>query len=227
MVSNLNNYFVVLKKSPFFTGIEEAEMNTMIQCLNADIKKYRKDEFIFRQGDYVRSLGMVLKGRVHIVQEDFWGNRNILTQIDPGQIFAETYACLNKKELRVDVIAEEEAEILFLDMQKVIGVCGSACRFHTILIRNLLDVLAGKNLMLTTKIGHVMQRSTREKILSYLSEQSLLAHASEFIIPFNRQELADYLSVDRSALSNELSKLSKEGLIEYKKNKFRLYEENT
>lgn len=226
MLLNLNNYFAIMKMSPLFVGIEESEMDTMLPCLSADIKKYKKDEFIFRQGDYVRSLGMVLKGRAHIVQEDFWGNRNILTQIDPGQIFAETYACLNKKELRVDVIAEEDVEILFLDMQKVIGVCASACRFHTILIRNLLDVLAGKNLMLTTKIGHVMQRSTREKILSYLSEQSQLAHTSEFIIPFNRQELADYLSVDRSALSNELSKLSKEGMIEYKKNKFKLYSNN-
>lgn len=223
MALNLKNYFIIMKKSSLFAGIEENEIDAMIQCLSADIKKYKKDEFIFRQGDYIRSLGMVLKGRAHIVQEDFWGNRNILTQIEPGQIFAETYACLNERELRVDVIAEEETEILFMDMQKVIGVCASACRFHSMLIRNLLNVLAGKNLMLTTKIGHVMQRSTRDKILSYLSEQSLSAHSSEFIIPFNRQELADYLSVDRSALSNELSKLSKEGIIDYKKNKFKLY----
>lgn len=227
MPFDTSNYITIMKKSPLFAGIEEKEMNTMIHCLSAAIKKYKKDEFVFRQGDTVRSLGMVLKGRAHIVQEDFWGNKNILTQIEPGQIFAETYACLNEKELRVDVIVEEDTEILFMDMQKVTRVCESACRFHSILIRNLLAVLAGKNMMLTMKMGHMMQRSTREKVLSYLSEQSQLAHATEFILPFNRQEMADYLSVDRSALSNELSKLHREGMITYKKNKFKLYKVNT
>lgn len=218
----MKEYFEIIKRSPLFAGIEEDETEEMFRVLGAYIQSYKKEEFIFRMGEHVHLLGMVLYGDVHIVREDFWGNRNILTEIGPGQIFAETYACLRFEELGVDVVAADKAEVLFLDIYKVTGANGEESRFHNLLVRNLLDVLAGKNLMLTAKMGHIMQRSTREKLLSYLSEQSRKAHSPEFIIPFDRQQMADYLSVDRSAMSKELGKLRKEGIISFDKNKFKL-----
>lgn len=216
----MKGYNKIIKENPLFTGIEEDEIEEMFHALGAYVETYEKEEFIFRMGEHVDLLGIVLRGNAHIVKEDFWGNRNILTKIGPGEIFAETYACLHSEELGVDVIAAEKSEVLFLNIYKVTGMHKAEERFHHILIRNLLDVLAGKNLMLTSKMGHMTQRSTREKILSYLSEQSRKAHSAQFIIPFDRQQMADYLSVDRSALSKELSKLQKEGLIAYEKNRF-------
>lgn len=216
----MEKYYEIIKRSPLFAGIEEHETEMMFRALGAYVEDYEKEEFIFRIGDQVRLLGMVLKGDVHIVREDFWGNRNILTEIGPGQIFAETYACLQSEELGVDVVASERTEVLFLDIYKVTGMEEEKSRFHGILIRNLLNVLAEKNLMLTGKMGHIMQRSTREKILSYLSEQSRKAHSPEFTIPFDRQQMADYLSVDRSAMSKELGRLRGEGIISFEKNKF-------
>ena len=165
---------------------------------------------------------MVLSGSVHIVKEDFWGNRNIVTEIGPGQIFAESYACTPGAALGVSVVAAEAAAVMFMNVRRVLTTCSSACEFHSRLLRNLLSVLAEKNLRFNDKLTHMAQRTTRQKLLSYLSAESMRLGSPEFDITFNRQQLADYLSVDRSAMSGELSKMRDEGLLDFYKSHFRL-----
>lgn len=218
------DYSMTLKKSPLFRGVEPEEIRSMLSCLNANEGTYKKGEFIFRNGDRLNTMGLVLSGSVHIIKEDFWGNRTIIGIASAGRLFGETYACVQSEPLEVGVVAAETAEILFLDARRIITVCTSACEFHTRLIQNLLSVLAEKNLMLTKKMEHMARKTTREKLLSYLSEQSLKQGSPVFEIPFNRQQLAEYLAVDRSAMSSELGKLRDEGILTFNKNKFHLLE---
>jgi CRP-like cAMP-binding protein len=220
----MKKYLNVIKKSPLFSGVGEYELMSMLTCLSARMEHYRKNQFVFRRGESVSALGMVLSGSVHVIKEDFWGNQTILGMASAGQLFAETFS-LQAEPLGVSVIAMEQSEVLFLDVRKITTSCSSACEFHTKLIRNLFSVLAEKNLLLTKKLEHMAQRTTREKLLSYLSAESQKSGSPAFEIPFNRQQLADYLSVDRSAMSNELCKLRKEGVLVFQKNSFELKEQ--
>lgn len=217
----------LLEQTLLFSGIEPQEIHTMLNCLSPVKQHYKKGNFIFQSGEKIHAMGMVLSGAVHIIKEDFWGNRTIISEASAGSLFGEVYACTFSSPAEVSAIAAESCEILFLNVGKVMNVCTSACTFHTRLIHNLLSVLAEKNLMLTRKMEHMSKKTTREKLLSYLSAESLKKGTPSFEIPFNRQQLAEYLSVDRSAMSNELSKLRDEGLLTFYKNKFCLLAENT
>ncbi|WP_077610376.1 Crp/Fnr family transcriptional regulator [Clostridium sp. Marseille-P2415] len=221
----MEEYLPVLKKSSLFSGVRPDEINAMLKCLSARQKHFKKEEFIIRSGDYIHSVGMVLSGTALIIQEDFWGRRTIISEVMPGTLFAETYACLSSLPIEMSVISDSECDVLFLDFNKILTVCTSACTFHTRLIQNFLSSIARRNLTLTKKMQHMSKKTIREKLLSYLSAESLKSNASTFDIPFNRQQLADYLSIDRSALSNELSKLQAEGILTYKKNRFTLKED--
>lgn len=214
--------FRLLKKSLIFKGLEEKEIENIVKCLKTDIKEYEKDERVFYLGEKIQTMGLVLSGSVHVIKEDYWGNRVIVAEISEGDLFGETYACLGDVPLAVDVVASKKTGIMLLDVKKLFTTCASNCTFHEKVITNLVMALAQKNLMLTRKMEHISRRTTREKLLSYLSEWSMKTGASEFDIPFNRQQLADYLSVDRSAMTNELGKLRNEGILECKKNHFRL-----
>ncbi|NLH00631.1 MAG: Crp/Fnr family transcriptional regulator [Clostridiales bacterium] len=216
----MKKYFNIIKKSPLFSGVSDEELEIMLKCLSASIQDYSKGQFILRSGDNVSSVGMVLSGSVHIIKEDFWGNRNIISASAPGQLFAETYAFAHGAPLNVSAVAEEPSTVLFFDAHRILTVCSSACGFHTKLIRNLLSVFAEKNLILNEKLTHMTQRTTREKLLSYLSSEAVRHGSPSFEIPFNRQQLADYLSVDRSSMSNELCKMRDEGILSFKKNSF-------
>lgn len=217
----MRKYLDVIKSSRLFRDIDDGEIEAMLSCLSVSSREYAKNEFILRAGERSGSIGLVLAGAVHIIKEDFLGNRNIISEAQPGEIFAESYACVPGAPLGVSAAAAERSEVMFMDVSRVLTVCGSACAFHARLMRNLLAVLAEKNLQFSEKLTYMTQRSTRQKLLAYLSAESLRRGAREFEIPFNRQQLADYLSVDRSALSGELSKLRGEGLLDYRKNKIR------
>ena len=212
----------LIKHAALFDGIDEGEIASMMNCLSAATAKYKKEQIIYRVGDATTMVGVVLSGRAYVVKKDFWGNRSILSEISAGQLFGETYALMPSAPLEVSVAAAEACEVLFLDVRRILTTCSSACEFHARLIRNLLTVTAQKNLLLTRKLEHMAQRTTREKLLSYLSAESQRQKASSFEIPFNRQQLADYLSVDRSAMSNELCKLRDEGILVFEKNRFQL-----
>lgn len=208
-----------------FRGIEAEDIDAMLSCLSAEFKKFQKGQMIYRAGETTDMVGVILSGRVHIFKDDFWGDRSILSEIGLGDIFGETYAELPSVELEVNVMATEDSEILFLNVGKIMTTCSSSCRFHSRLIHNLLAVTAQKNLMLTRKMEYMAQRTIREKLLTYLSAESQRSGSPRFEIPFNRQQLADYLSVDRSAMSRELCRLRDEGVLEFNKNCFELNKE--
>ena len=214
-----------LKKTSLFRGTSEDELPTLLDCLRPSVRDYAKNEIILRQGEDVTAIGMVISGRAQVIEEDFWGNRNILADIWPGDLFAESYAFLPGELLRVSVIAQQSSRILLVDSRRMLENCSNSCRFHTRLIQNVLAESARKNLALTRKLSHMSKRTTREKLLSYLSGQSLAAGSETFEIPFNRQQLADYLCVDRSAMSNELGKMRDEGLLTFDRSSFHLNSE--
>lgn len=211
-----------LSQTALFQGISLEEIQKMLNCLGAEKKKFGKTDIIYHAGDKIQSMGMVLSGRVHIENDDLWGNKSMLDNIEPGAVFAETYACVPEEPLMVNVVAAEASEILFLNVRQLIQTCSNVCTYHSQLIQNLLMISAQKNLNLSRRIFHTSSKSIRGRLLSYLSFQARHQGKSEFIIPFNRQQLADYLSVDRSALSNELSKMQKDGLLKVNKNCFSL-----
>ena len=210
----------VLRTSGIFSGISEEETEKMLHCLEVRPETFQKDEYILRAGDRVEAFGLVITGKVLIIQEDFWGNRNILAAVGAGHCFAETFACSPGAVLNVSVMAQTNVQVLFLNVKRILTTCPSTCSHHNRMIRNLLSELAEKNLRLNEKITHLGQRSRRAKILSYLSAEAQRHGSAEFDIAFSRQQLADYLSVDRSGLSMELSRMQEEGLLEYRKNHF-------
>jgi CRP-like cAMP-binding protein len=197
----------------------------LTKCLGGAFRRYKKDEAIYLTGEYVRKIGVVVSGRVRIVKDDAWGNSNIIAEISEGEMFAESIVCGGIGVLPVSVISAAATEVMFVDFQRVVTTCPSACEFHTLLIRNMIEVFARKNIMLVDKMEHITKRTTREKLLSYLSEQSKLQGSRSFEIPLNRQGLADYLSVERSALSAEMSRVKADGIIDYRKNHFELLRE--
>ena len=192
----------------------------MLSCLGAKTGSFPKDTFLLRAGDTAESVGLVLSGSVLIVQEDIWGNRNILSKAGAGQTFAAAYACAPGSVLNVSVIAETPVTAMFLNVKRVLNVCPSACEHHSRIIRNLLGELAEKNLRFGEKLTHMGQRTTRAKLMSYFSAEAQRLGTYEFDIPFSRQQLADYLAVERSGLSLELGKMRSEGLLDFHKSHF-------
>ena len=218
----MEKFLPIIRKTHIFSGLSEEEILSVLDCVEARVESYAKDSYLLRIGDNVEAVGLVLAGSVLIFQDDFWGNRNIMSGIGAGQIFGEVFACSPGALLTVNVVADSPCRIMWLNVKKVLTMCPKACTMHSRIIRNLLSDMAEKNLRLNKKMSHLAHRTTRQKLLSYLSEEAIKAGKDNFEISFNRQQLADYLSVDRSAMSNELSKLRDEGMIEFEKNKFAL-----
>lgn len=215
------NYHI-LYQSGLFGGIAETDLKSMLNCLNAREASFSRGQFIYQEGDVIQEAGIVISGKVHILQEDFWGNRNIVSVMQSGDIFGEVYACLGNEKLRVSICPETDCRVLFINLRKAMHVCQNSCSFHQKLVENMVYSIARKNLNLTTKIQHTSRRSIREKVLSYLSEESRKNESSYFSIPFTRQQMADFLAVDRSALSKELAKMKEEGIVEFERNQFHL-----
>ena len=220
----MKKYVSLLRRTKLFSGLGDDDILSMLNCLNAAVRQYNKGEYVFRQGEYIHDLMILASGRIHIQKEDYWGNLNILNEIRSGEIFGEAYIVPDSGTLMNDVIAAEASTVLFFNMERILTVCPSACPFHTRLLKNMFYTISDKNKRLVQKISYISQRSTKEKLLSYLSDEAKRQNSSSFSIPFDRQQLADFLSVDRSAMSNELCKLRDEGMLDFHKNKFTLYE---
>ena len=210
-----------LTKIALMQGLNEQEISLILNCLQAKIKKYEKGETIFQEGEKIEEIGIIFSGTVTVQRNDYWGNRSIVALLGEMDVFGETFACLNQAS-DVQVIAEEASEILFLQVNRVLTTCSSSCQFHNRLIRNLLEICARKNYQMNVKGDILSQKTTREKLLTFLSRQAIRLGKQQFDIPFNRQQLADYLSVDRSAMTVELGKLKREGIIDFQKNVFTL-----
>ena len=212
--------FDFLSDTMLFRGISAEEIQEMIGCLGAEQKSYSKGETIYRAGECIQSMGLVLSGSVQIESDDPWGNKSILDRVPPGAVFAETYACVPDEPMMVNAVAAEKSEIVFLRAERLMHPCDTICPGHRRLSANLLRISAQKNRILSRRIFHTTPKTIRGRLVSYLSFQAAREGSGEFTIPFNRQQLADYLSVDRSALSNELSKMQREGLLEVHKSHF-------
>ena len=215
--------FNFLSKTVLFRGMTGTDIENMLDRLGAKQRHFSKGDIIFQAGDVIRSLGLVLSGHVNIENDDIWGNKSILDNIGPGQVFAETYACIPGEPMMVSVVASEAVDVLFLNVGQGIQNSSGENPGWGRLIQNLLAVSAQKNLNLSRRIFHTSPKSIRGRLLSYLSYQAARQRSLQFTIPFNRQQLADYLSVDRSAMSNELSKMQREGLLTVNRNYFVLY----
>ena len=211
-----------LLASPLFRGATSEEIAAMLPCLGASPRRFARGERILRAGEPTRYMGLVLTGSVLVEHTDLQGAVTLLGRAEPGELFAEAYACLGGEPLEVAVLAAADAEVLFLNSVQALSCARPGAAEFT---RNLLTILAGRNLTLTRKIGHMARRTTRDKLLSYLSAQAMQAGGPEFDIPLDRQQLADYLAVDRSAMSTALGKLRDEGVLTFQKNHFHLLQQ--
>ena len=218
----MNDLPSVLLSCPLFAGIDPSDLTAMLGCLGARRLSFPKGETILREGMPARDVGLLLSGQAQLIRTDYFGNRSILMNLSPGQMFAESFACAQADHLPVSVVASENCDILLLDCLRIMTTCTHACEFHSRIIYNLLQIVARKNLALHRRALITAGRTTREKLMTYLLMQAKEAGSARFTIPFDRQALADYLEVDRSGLSVELSKLKKEGVLDYYKNSFRL-----
>ena len=216
----MKKYIGILKNTKLFAGAGEEEIQAMLSCLGAELHHYKKGDYVFRAGEYVHNLTVLVEGGLHIQKDDYWGNRAILGDVAVGEMFGEAYVSPDSGALLNDVVAVKDSSVIFFDIYRILSVCPSACKFHSLVIKNLFFEISEKNRKLVAKLGHISNRTTREKLLSYLSDEAKRNKSSAFSIPFNRQQLADFLSVDRSAMSNELCKMRDEGLIEFNKNRF-------
>ena len=213
---------LLFEKCALFSGIDSEACQKLLSCLGAAVKSIPKDGFLLHAGDSVERIYILLSGYLHIVEDDFWGDRFIIETLEAFTLFGEAYVLAGREEQLVSVVAAEDSRVLVIAPDKLLKTCSAACDFHARLIRNIACILSEKIVRLTEKLGYVTGRTTREKLLAYLSRCAQHAKSNAFSIPYSRQQLADYLAVDRSALSHELGKMQKAGLLRYRKNHFEL-----
>jgi CRP-like cAMP-binding protein len=213
------NFSSVLKKAALFDGIDRAELGGMLDCLRSTVGHYKKGGYILAAGESARHIGIVLSGQAAVYKDDILGNRSLMTLLSPPDMFAESFLCAGIAISPVTVEAGAESDILLLPFDRVIKTCPSCCGYHSKLIENMLGIIARKNLMLSEKLDHMAKKTTRQKVASYLLSQAAPGGAS-FSIALDRQGLADYLCVNRSALSRELSGIARQGIIEFHRDRF-------
>ena len=218
----MKKYIPVLKRTKLFSGVGEEDISSLLSCLGARKKEYKKGEYILCEGEHISDIFILVEGKIHIQKDDYWGNRSILSVISVGEMFGEAYSSPESGALLNDIVAVEDSSVIFFDVKRILTTCSSACRFHNMIVQNMFFAISDKNRKLVQKLGHMSGRTTRAKLISYLSEEAKRQGSSAFTVPFNRQQLADYLCVDRSAMSNELCKMRDEGMIKFEKSRFEL-----
>ena len=218
----MQKYLPILMKTPLFRGIAKEDLLTMLGCLGARVECFDKKYTVFAEGSPARYIGILLSGEVQVMRCDYYGNRSLIGSVAPAELFAEAFACAEIETMPVSVIATEPSEVMLIDSAHILHTCERNCAFHRQMIFNLMKNLALKNIQVHRRAEITSKRTTREKLLSYLDMEASRAGKSAFEIPFDRQELADYLEVDRSGLSAEISKLRAEGVLESRKNWFKL-----
>lgn len=218
----IENYLHIIGYTPLFIDVNTKDLISLLKCMNSHIETFPKNDFIFFAGDEPGSIGIMLEGNAVIIKEDIFGNRTIVSKVETGDIFGEVFACALIDELPVSVEAVTESKILFMDYKRILTTCSSNCKFHNALIKNMLRILAQKNLYLNNKNDILSSRSMREKIMKFLETTASEKDSLTFQIPYDRQELADFLGVNRSAMTRELLKMKEDQLIDFTKNQFKL-----
>lgn len=223
----MENYFDILLENPLFEGISRNDLRSLMSCLAARVSTYQKEAPVFLEGDPAGFIGLVLEGAVQIVHDDFYGNRSLLMIAQRGETFAEAFACANVQTMPLSAFAMQDSKVLWMECRRMLTVCTNACAFHGMLVRNLLREVSRKSLLLSRKVQIMSQKTTKEKLMAYLLEQAKQKNAAEFTIPLDRQGLADFLGVERSAMSAEISKLRREGVLDSTGSRFVLHQIKT
>lgn len=210
----------ILKKHRLFEGISESEIYGILKCLKSHTKIYPKSDFIYLNGESIPSIAILISGEAQVKKENILGDSMIIGTLSKGDMFGESFACMSMKTIPVTVLALEKCEVLFMDVFNIINICTNACSFHRLLISNLLKIIAQKNVLLNQKMSYITHKTIRNKLEAYFYDMIEKSGSYTFTIPYNRNELADYLCADRSAISRELSKMKSEGIIDFNKNVF-------
>ncbi|MGI6731749.1 MAG: Crp/Fnr family transcriptional regulator [Anaerovoracaceae bacterium] len=218
----MKKYHKTLLSTTLFHGIDENDLEGMLACLNVMVRHYRKNDIILMAGSKATSVGVMVEGTAQITREDAEGNRAILSELVKGDIFAEAYAAAARDDIPITVIATSDCSIVWVPFSKVVVQCSFSCQFHQQLIQNMMKIIAEKSIAMNEKMRILSCKTTKEKLLTYLHDYSEKMGKTKFKIPFSRNELADFLSVDRSAMSRELGKLRDEGYLNFNRNEFEL-----
>lgn len=211
----MNKYLPILRKCAIFRNMNDAEILSMIQCLNATMRSYAPDSYLFFHNDVVNYVGIVLEGETEVVKETVSGSRHIIAILHPSDIFGEGIVCTTKRQSPVTVRTRTNTTVCFIPFERILTTCSSACTFHTQIIHNMMLLLGEKNLMLNQKIDLLTLKGMREKLINYLVNFSSHVNSLQFTLPFNRNELAEFLNVSRTSMCRELGRMKEDGLIDY------------
>lgn len=212
------NTIETVAQSPLMAGI--TNVKKMLDCFGAKKRKFPKDAEIVGYGDDA-AIVIITKGSAYAVNEDYFGNRNIINLIDTKNQYGVAFV-YSGHAVTTRLIAAETCEAVIINGERLHKACENNCADHTTFLYNALTVVSRASVNYLEKIEHLSRRSLRDKIMSFLIAQSIKCSSNEFCIPFSRQELADYLAADRSALSAELSRMKADGIIDYNMRCFKL-----
>ena len=216
----MEKFLPVLRMCPLFAQVADGDIPGMLGCLGAVVREIRKGQYVLAEGEPAIYVGILLEGSAYVEKQDFYGNRSIVSRVARGDLFGESFACAGVAEMPVSVVANEDGKVMLIPCQRITVGCANACAHHSQMIYNLLQIVAVKNLEFHQKLEITANRTTREKLMAYLQLQAKQQGSDTFTIPYDRQGLADYLGVERSAMSAELSKLRKDGVIDFSRSKF-------
>ena len=218
----MEKYFPILESCPLFSQIRRQDIPGLLACLGARVRQFKRQQQILSEGGPAKQVCILLRGSAEVVNQDIYGNRSILSRITAGELFGESFACAGAEVLPVSVVANEDCEVMLIDCHRITTSCTNACGFHSRMIYNLLQAVARRNIEFHQKLEITAKRTTREKLMAYLLSQAKAVGSREFTIPYDRQALADYLGVERSAMSAELSKLQRDGILQTNRSRFTL-----
>lgn len=216
-------YIQLLSGIDLFSNIDENNISALLGCLGGKLVYVKKGEFIISTGDIIENIGILVEGQLHIIKENAKGERTIISPVYPGDLFAEALCFAGNILSPLSVVADTDAKMIIFNYKNMLRTCSESCEFHSQLIENMLQVVSLKNLHLQGRVEILSHKSIREKLMGYFNLQ-MINGKNTFTIPFNREELADFLCIDRSALSRELGRMKNEGIIDFWKSEFKMLE---
>lgn len=208
---------------PWFNGINEEELRKLIPCLGYVQKDYEANEIVFLQDQEIKYIGLIITGKISTIKIDLNGHQSTIMTLEKGDIFGETFLCNKDSNSKLTYVAITSCKVIYFPFHKVFYFCSMACPFHHRLIENTLSIISDKNVKLLHKIEILSAKTLRDKIKLFLKQISIQQGCNTFSISLTRSDIADYICADRSSLCRELSRMQKDGLIEYAGNKFRIF----
>ena len=218
----MKEYFSVLKNCSLLKNIEVDNFTKLFACVNAKIKTYSSNEYVFIAGDKINYIGIVLSGAHETHKENLAGTKHILNFLGPSSVFAEGIVCLAEGISPVTIKVKENSKILTIPFDRIVNTCGNSCAHHIQLIKNIMLHLSEKNLELNQKIELLTLKGIREKLATYLLYEAKRQNKTSFEIVPNRNELSEFLNVSRPSMCRELSLMKSQGVLDYYQNTFKI-----